>query len=137
MEVMFSLKESSFDLQTDVHLERGDVGFSDGPDRAYLHYTYRYPDGREGEEVAAIWVLDAMAARVLACGLGAGDGQVCNTRPWRVTWIKNGAIAVKRATLGLDRAMWLVATLAPQDVLDRDTQLFGAHGVDVGDPELD
>jgi hypothetical protein len=134
METLFRLTDQRFDLQTDVYLRHGNILVSEGPDRAYLNHLYRDAHGREREEVAALWVFgDPLAAETLATGLGAPDPQVCGTKPFRVLWIRDGIIATHSAPLGIDRAMWLVTALADQDVLDRDAQLFGTQGVEVGD----
>ncbi|WP_418647253.1 hypothetical protein ACNQFN_18835 [Thauera butanivorans] len=132
VEVLFTLKRQ-IDLQNDVDLRRGNRLAVDGPDRAYLHYLYRDPQGREREEVAALWVLDITTAGVLAAGLGVPDPQGCDIKPFRVLWIRDGIIATHSAPLGIDRAMWLAAALADHDVLDRDAQLFGGEAVDFGD----
>lgn len=132
MEVLFTLK-CQIDLQSDIDLRQGHRLAVDGPDRAYLNYLYRDPQGREREEVAALWVLDAGAAETLATGLGVPDPQDCGIKPFRVLWIRGGIIATHSAPLGIDRAMWLTQALAEQDVLDRDAQLFGGEEVDVMD----
>lgn len=132
VEALFTLKRQ-IDLQNDVDLRRGNRLAVGGPDRAYLHYLYRDPQGREREDVAALWVLDALTAETLATGLGAADPQGCGVKPFRVLWIRGGIIATHSAPIGIDRAMWLVRALAEQDVLDRDAQLFGGEVVDVGD----
>jgi len=132
METLFRLTEHSFDLQADVYLRQGSILASEGPDRAYLNYLYRDAQGRECEEVAALWLLDeAFAAETLASGLGAPDPQVCRIRPFRVLWIRDGLIASHSAPIGIDRAMWLLTALADKDVLDRQSQIFGAHGVEI------
>ncbi len=136
MQLFIHLTVPGIDTQMDGYLEGGTIPRVDGPDRAYLHYTYRSPRGLESEEIAALWLIDKPSAKTLQRGLDTLDPQLCDVRPWRVTWIRDGVIAVRRQAIGLDRAMWLLDKLGSQQVLERETHLFGSERVDVGDIEL-
>lgn len=140
METLISfIAEPAFDIQLDTHLEAGDVIHSPGPDRAYLYLPYSLPgvagrpDRREGAELLAVWVLDSpTAGELLATGLGAPQPQCAQVRPFEVSWIRGGVLAVKRQRIGADAAMWLLTTLAAENQLDYAAELFGGHSVDEG-----
>lgn len=131
MEALFTLK-IKLDLQDDAYLRNGHRRSVGGPDRAYLNYLYRDAQGREREEVAALWVLDRASTDTLLAGLKAPDPEFC-ARPFRVFWIQGGVVAGDDKPIGLDRAMWLSQALLAQDVLDREAQLFRPQQINVGD----
>lgn len=140
METLISfIGRPAFDIQLDVHLEAGDVAFSGGPDRAYLYLPYNLPgaagrpDRRDGAELLALWLTgSATASKLLTTALGAALPQAAELKPFEVTWIRDGKIAVKRQRMGVDAAMWLIAALATENQLDYTAHLFGGHGIDEG-----
>lgn len=139
METLISLtSQPAFDIQLDVHLESGDVAFSGGPDRAYLYLPYNLPgaagrpDRRDGAELLALWLVGVSASVLLTTALGAALPQTAELRPFEITWIRDGKIAVKRQRVGVDAAMWLIAALATENQLDYAAHLFGGHGINEG-----
>ncbi|HJW23771.1 MAG TPA: hypothetical protein VJ576_02645 [Rhodocyclaceae bacterium] len=139
MELFVTLPDDlGFDIQADSHLERGDVDFVDGPDRAYLYLPYRCPGSGNtngidaGKELLAIWRVDSAAAELLATAIGAPIPIGSKIKPFELTWICAGKIAVKRQPIGADAAMWLIHALASENLLDYQAHLFGGHCVNLG-----
>lgn len=140
METLISFADAvAFDIQVDNDLEAGRTAFSDGPDRAYLYLPYKLtpeqvrPNGGSGAELLALWLIDSpTAAETLAAGLGAPLPKGSQARPFELTWIRDGQLAVKRRAISADAAVWLINSLAPQDQLDQSAHLFWGHGVDKG-----
>lgn len=127
MNVLISLRDDCVDVQGDTDLMQGRTVFCEGPNRAWLEYTNTNAQGHASAEVAALWLLDTVeTASALACVLGVPEPYkgLAGANCWRVTWIVNGQIA-RRATLSLDRAVFLIQALADQNLLDYETHLFG------------
>lgn len=127
MNVLLSFtREPRFDIQKDVHLERGEVVYSEGPDRAYLRLA-------GSEELIALWEIDTPdAGSAIAAALGAGLPAGSEVRPFDLSWVRNGQLAVSRRAIGADVAMWLFEALAAENCLDYAAHVFGGQAVDQG-----
>ncbi|MCY1435604.1 hypothetical protein D9M71_517050 [compost metagenome] len=114
-------------MQRDVHLERSDIIYSEGPDRAWLHHHFTNHRGQADREAAALWVLESPeTTQLLATGLGAPKRFMSGeASAWEIVWIAEGQIA-RRTRIGLDQAVYLLQALAAQNVLDYHAHLFGA-----------
>jgi len=120
MDVLLSFTRSlSFDVQKDVHLERGEVLVSGGPDRAYLRLV-------GSEELVALWEIDSpesLGAVEAALVAPLPDGS--EGRPFNLSVIRDGRLVVRRQPIGVDVAMWLLGVMAAENCLDYAAQVFG------------
>lgn len=126
MDVLITTRDARVDVQRDTDLIQGMVGFSEGPDRAWLQHTYIDTCERKTTEVAALWLIEStIASRTLASALGAPVSKSpFDPGAWRVDWIIDGRVA-RSGRLSLDQAVFLIQMLADQNILDYPTHLFG------------
>lgn len=122
MHVMHTLIDlaQGFDLQRDVHLLRGELAHSPGPDRAYLLLD------APQQETVGLWLTGqphaaALLAQVLALRTGPA---LLGSRPWALSWIRDGRVHVQRHRLSVDQGAFLLAELAGCEALDRRAHLF-------------
>lgn len=127
MYVQLTIRESRVDVQRDAHLEHGDINFSAGPDRAWLNHRFVDQHGRADSEAAALWLIDSPeVAELLTRTLDAVPRLlVGESAGWEVICITDGLLT-RRADISLDKAVLLLQALAPQNVLDYQTHVFGA-----------
>ena len=119
MNLFHTLKPAlvDFDLQSDVDLMHGSMSESPGADRAYL---------KLGSDTVALWRITAIeATELLSAVLGIGEPVMSKVKPWQLTWIRDGRLHLHNVPLGIDRGAYLIAALAPFEVLDRRAHLFG------------
>lgn len=122
MHVMHTLIDlpHGFDLQRDVHLLRGEVEHSPGPDRAYLLL-----DAPQQETVGLWLTAQPQAAQLLAQVLALRTGPaLLGSRPWSLSWIRDGRVHVQRHRLSVDQGAFLLTELAGHEALDRRAHLF-------------
>lgn len=134
MYVQLTIRDTRIDVQRDIHLDRGDIDFSAGPDRAWLNHRFVNHGGLADSEAAAIWLIDSPeTAGLLAKTLDAVPRLVVGERAgWEVICITDGRLT-RRADIGLDQAVLLLQALAAQNLLDYQAHVFGDEGADIAD----
>ncbi len=122
MHVMHTLIDlpHGFDLQRDVHLLRGEIEQSPGPDRAYLLLD------APRQETVGLWLTGQPHVVVLlqqVLALCTGPAFLGST-PWSLSWIRDGRVHGQRHPLTVDQGAYLLTELAGHEALDRRAHLF-------------